>query len=163
MEIPVVSMDFGHLDSSKADSIQGDGQRGSTLLAMYCRKTRCYGAIALPNKSTGEFAVRACSDFLDYLGHKRLVLRSDGEEAMLPPKQAVVDKCEGKDIILEESPVGDHAADGQIENAVKIIKGQVRTLLLALQSRWGKRLPFAHPLALWAIRRAASIIDRFRV
>ncbi|CAK0796647.1 unnamed protein product [Prorocentrum cordatum] len=163
MEVPVVSMDFGHLDRAEAGAVQEGQERRITFVVLHCRKLRCYGATALPDKGTGEFVVRACSDFLDYLGHKRLVLRSDGEEAMLSLKKAIVDKCESKDIILEESPVGDRAADGQVENALKIIKAQVRTILLAAQSRWGKRLPFGYVLALWAIRRAASVINRFRV
>eukprot|EP00959_Pyramimonas_sp_CCMP1952_P059038 1232977-Pyramimonas_sp.AAC.1 len=59
-------------DSGEAGAIQDDQQGGITFLVMHCRKLRCHGAIALPSETTDDFVVRACGDFLRYLGRERL-------------------------------------------------------------------------------------------
>ena len=61
------------------------------------------------------------------LGYKKIIINSDNESSILDPRQAVkeITKVE---VILEESPVGDSQANGEVENAIKRIAGQFRTL-----------------------------------
>eukprot|EP00959_Pyramimonas_sp_CCMP1952_P058688 1225336-Pyramimonas_sp.AAC.1 len=90
-------------------------------------------------------------------------MKSDGESSILALKKAINDGLPGCDVIFQESPVGDHATNGTIENAVKQIKGQVRVLVFAMQNHWGRKLPFNHLLISWVPRAAASVINRLRV
>eukprot|EP00959_Pyramimonas_sp_CCMP1952_P021374 450780-Pyramimonas_sp.AAC.1 len=80
---------------------------------------------------------------------------------MLSLQQASVDKCDGDGVDLEESPVGDRAADGLVENAAKI----TRLMFADACSRYSRDragVSRGHPVALWAIGRAKSVINRFR-
>ena len=44
-----------------------------------------------------------------------------------------------------------------------MIKGIVRTLIISAQSKWKHRLPFGHPLILWAPTYAAQMVNRFKI
>ena len=66
------------------------------------------------------------------------------------------------EIILEEAPVGDHRANGPVENAVKNVHGKFRVLKDALESRHGRRLEGGHQAAPWLVMHAASVINRGR-
>ena len=52
------------------------------------------------------------------LGHPELVMKSDGEPAIITLKQRVRQERPER-IVLEESPVKDSQANGAIENAIK--------------------------------------------
>ena len=95
------------------------------------------------------------------LGYKQIIFRSDNEPAILALKDAVRKECDAE-IILEEAPVGDHRANGLVENAVKNVQGQFRVLKDALESRHGRRLEGGHQAAPWLVMHAASVINRGR-
>ena len=63
---------------------------------------------------------------------------------------------------MEEALVGDHRANGLVENAVKNVQGQFRVLKDALESRHGRRLEGGHQAVPWLMMHAASVINRGR-
>ena len=65
--------------------------------------------------------------------------------------------------MLEESPVGEHKSNGEVENTAQVIQGQLRTLRLGLQSRYQMRLRADHPVMPWVIKHAASLINICKV
>ena len=65
------------------------------------------------------------------------------------------------DIALENSPVGEPASNGAVENAVGRIKGMVRTLQSALESRLGRSLPSNSPAIKHMVGHAASLRNKF--
>ena len=73
------------------------------------------------------------------MGHNKLVLKSDGEHAIVALKKAVKDQSV-LDLILEESPVGEHQANGLVESTVRQVQGQVRTMKDALETRIGVKI-----------------------
>ena len=88
--------------------------------------------------------------------------KSDGEPAMKALKDAAAKALEGVESIAQESPVGDHQANGDIESTVRTLKGQMRATRFALESRLG--LPLAHddPILTWIPTFAGDTIARFR-
>ena len=44
-----------------------------------------------------------------------------------------------------------------------MIMGVVRILITAAQARWGHKLPFGHPIVLWAPTYAAQVPNRFKL
>ena len=52
-------------------------------------------------------------------------------------KEAAAKAIEGVESISQESPVGDHQANGDIESTVRTLKGQMRATGFALKSRLG--------------------------
>ena len=59
------------------------------------------------------------ADFFTHIGHKKCIYQSDGEYPLLALKGDVCDRVEGKTLLMHESPVGEHQANGSAENAVK--------------------------------------------
>ena len=53
------------------------------------------------------------------LGYKRLILKSDQERSIKALKDAVKERMMDIELVLEESPVGEHQSNGEVENAVK--------------------------------------------
>ncbi|CAK0860922.1 unnamed protein product [Prorocentrum cordatum] len=165
-EVPTVVTDYGYLNASESDSRGRDASSAITVLVMHdCLPsgTGCYGASSVPAKGKGDFSSSVAVDFFNHIGHKRCIYQSDGENPLLALKRDVCSKAEGKELLLRESPVGEHQANGAAENAVKVIKGVVRTVLVSAQAKWKQRLPFGHPLMLWAPTYAAQMLNRFKI
>eukprot|EP00971_Amphidinium_carterae_P136479 2704191-Amphidinium_carterae.3 len=92
------------------------------------------GAVALPGKGGDAHATSSVVEFLQLLGHRRLVLQSDGEPAILALKKQVRAAAADIEIIPQESPPGDHNAAGVAENnGVKRVKGLARKTFIYLE------------------------------
>jgi hypothetical protein len=72
-----------------------------------------------------------------------MIMKSDSEPAILLLKD-LVRKETDVELVMEEAPVGDRAANGSVENGVKNIQGQFRVLKDALESRLGVRIQGDH-------------------
>ena len=69
--------------------------------------------------------VKRVMQSLDLLGHKRLILKSDQEPALV----ALLDEVKlrwGGDIIPERSIVQDSQGNGMVESGIRIISGQIK-------------------------------------
>jgi hypothetical protein len=66
------------------------------------------------------------------------------------------------DIVLEESPVGEHQANGDIEGAIRQVQGQFRAMKDALETRYNERIQGDHNSIPWLFSHAASTINRVR-
>eukprot|EP00971_Amphidinium_carterae_P091586 1813365-Amphidinium_carterae.2 len=155
-ELPVAHLDFAFF-SAGADN---DGER-ITMVVLFDSKTWSVGAIALPHKGGEKHTTDSVVEFLQLLGHRRLVLKSDWEPAILALKNQVRAAPADVEIIPQESPPGDHRAAGVAENTVKRVKGLVRTLTLSLHARLGCKLPHQHPLHYWFPEFAATCLNRY--
>ena len=66
-------------------------------------------------------------------------------------------------IKFEESPVGDHQANGIIENGVNDIKNQFKAIKDGLGTIYGKIINGYHPAVPWLMKHAAGTINRRRI
>ena len=101
-------------------------------------------ASALVQKGVCPQAIKRLSSEVGKLGHPEMVLKSDGEPAIVALKQRVKQERPER-IVLEESPVKESQANGAIENAIRQVQGQVRTIKDCLESRIGTRLTGQEP------------------
>ena len=92
-----------------------------------------------------------------------MLLKSDNEPAILELKELVSDNLPGVEVVPKEAPVGDSRANGAAENAVKLVKGQVRCLKTAMEDLYGCRLESDCCLLAWMPRHCASLMTRFKV
>jgi hypothetical protein len=123
-EVPTISSDFYFLGEDDEDAMP--------FLAVCDRRTKCVSATALPNKSAKTASsIRFFGNFLKSLGYQKVINKSDGEPAMVALKAAAA-KYADIDAVPKESPVGDHQANGEIENFIKEIKRRQR----ANRSSW---------------------------
>ena len=64
---------------------------------------------------------------------------------------------------MEESPVGEHQANGSIENGITDVKHQFRTLKDTLGTMYGHKYSGEHPSMPWLFKHAADVINRTRI
>ena len=69
----------------------------------------------------------------------------------------------GVHVVPEESPIGESQSNGEVEGAVRMIQAQVRTMRLALQSRYDTVIGEDHPIVAWLVAEAADSINRFQI
>ena len=84
------------------------------------------------------------------IGHRRIVLRSDEESNIMALGTAVKREAE-IDIVSEQTAVGDHQANGSIENAVRQIAGQFRTIKDGLETRINHKIKGEMSIVPWMI------------
>ena len=96
------------------------------------------------------------------MGYKRVVLKSDQESSIVKLKVSVTAAWDGE-IVMEESPVGEHQSNGRVERAIQTIQGMVRTYRDALESRYGMRLDGTNNSVPWMVMHAASMVSNYAV
>ena len=144
------------------------GQEGEEttmpILAIKDTKTRRLFSIPVPCKGVSqEYPIRQLNNCICLLGHSKIVLKSDGEPAIVALAEAVKAKAKQVDIHLEQSITGDSASNGEIENANKLIQNQIRTMFDALKLRYKVEIPSDHPILKWLILHAGALLTRFMV
>ena len=82
-------------------------------------------------------------------------MKSDQEPAILKLIEATL-RERHQDITTEQSPVGEHAANGVAERAAQAIQGQARTFKLAHGARTGKSICETSAILPWLINQARS-------
>ena len=98
-----------------------------------------------------------------WLGYSEMVLKTDNEPAIVKLLEQALAACKVagvQQIVEEHPPPYDSQANGAVENAVKQLRGRLRTMVLCLERRLGKQIPPRHPVMAWMVPHAASIIRR---
>ena len=65
---------------------------------------------------------------------------------------------EDMDLVPQESPVDDHAANGNAELGVRELKRQIRAVRFAVEAKFRRQLPADSPLIAWIPRHAAMLL-----
>ena len=121
-----------------------------------CVKTQCLFAHAVPQKSVDPdgYVVNQLKEDILWLGHSQ-VLRSDNEPALLRVVEKVVKALKNsagvQSAACEGSVPYDPQTNGHAEAAVRLMKGQFRTLLLGLERKLSGRVPLDHPALAWLV------------
>ena len=63
-----------------------------------------------------------------------MIMMNDNELALVCLRDGVIQKLD-KEVLVEKPPNGESQSIGAMENAVKLVKGMLRTLLMALERR----------------------------
>ena len=85
---------------------------------------------------SNPFVVKTLAGIVAQLGHQEIVMKSDGEPAIVALKEAAK-RERGERIVIESSPVKESRSNGAAEAAVQQVQGQVRTMKDALEARIG--------------------------
>ena len=155
-QMPTLSLDYCYMND-------GEEERALPCLLVKCHRTKRYWANTLPAKGTDPFAVAWLKGVVNEAGFKQVLLKSDGEPAIVALKQKVKEDLRDVEVHLTEVPVEDHQANGFIEVGVRELKRQVRAILSDLQDRLGFEIDPTHPCLVWLARHAAFLLTRFRV
>ena len=151
-DVPFVSTDYFFLGV--------DEERAQPMLVIKDHRSKHVRATSVDAKGPTKFATNFCKEFLNCLGHRKLLLKSDNEPAILALKTSVKKATEEVDIAFQEVAVGDHAANGMIESEVREIAKECRVIKSCLETRLGVKLDYKHPLLLWIPAYASAIRAR---
>ena len=176
-EIPVIGVDYFFLTKSgvkakeeveEAQSLEEARTKGEAVkcLVVRCSWTKCVFAHIVPQKGLDEenIAVDMLLSDLEWLGHTRMILKSDGE----PSVQALVRRTIGlaksecrdlKQISKEESAAYDSQSNGLTEIGVRLIRGVFRTLKVCLEDRVDKSIPIDHALVAWLLEHTCLVLN----
>ncbi len=84
-EAPVVGVDYMYMRSER----EQEEEKGMTIIRLKDQRTNMIAAKVLPSNGVDACAVESVRRALEQLGHRRIILRSDSEPAILALKEAV--------------------------------------------------------------------------
>ena len=158
--VPVISMDYCYMGEGNGQSSEED--RGNPILVTYCRKTKAVSARVLIQKGVHWYSVKYMKNWIYWLGHQKICLKSDQESSISALKDAVKREV-SVDMQVEFSPVGDSQSNGEAERAVRTVQAQVRTMKSALDEKYKIEIGENHALMPWLVSHAASQLCRFKM
>ena len=98
---------------------------------------------------------------INSLRYRRFILKSDQEPAIVALKEAIRVQMNEDEVIMEESPVRESQSNGDIEKGVGDVKGQIRTMKEALDTRSKDIIRQDHQVIAWLPRHAAATLVRY--
>lgn len=113
---------------------EGEDDRVKPILVIRDERTQCTAASFVDAKGATPYAVKFVSGFIRYLGYRKVVLKSDGEHAIVALKESAAREA-AIEMVFEESLVGAHQANGLVDNAFRAVKRHARVLRSAVEER----------------------------
>jgi len=153
--LPVISMDYGFMGQDDDDV--------TPMLVVKDKKSKSPWGGAIPSKGNDDYARQLLVQVVRETGYRRVVLKSDNEPAIVVLKQAARAELTDVECLMEESPVGDHQANGDIEVAVRELKRQIRVIKSDLEEKFGRQLNDSNPILAWIPRHAGFLLRMYRV
>jgi hypothetical protein len=133
-----------------------------TILVLKDRASRAIQAFRVEHKGAedAEIVMRVVESIRRF-GHRgRILLKTDGEPAILALKEAAMRQLTDGAIAVEPPP-HESESNGGVENGVKLMKGLLRVHLLSLERKMGGRFPSTHPVISWLIEHVANIASKY--
>ena len=154
-QLPTIAMDFGFLGEEDRKTL--------TSLAVRDTKTGAIHGFQMAHKGiSDERIAKKVARWIDSLGYKRAVIKSDQEPAIVAFRNEV-HKNARTELVPEWSPVKDSQSNGAAENAVKELAGMIRTLKDMVEEKAKIKLNDAGVLLAWIIDYAGTAITRCKV
>ena len=166
-QYPHLSIDYGYLrdQAHSGVSIQVEKMNGGVIIGGMESRAGLLIAMLIPEKGTQErWVARRIASWVDKLGCNTITIRGDTEGAM----NSLIDdvrkaRKEGTATIPEPPMKGDSQGNHYAEGAINIIKGAIRTLRAAAESRLGIKLTIQHPLTAFLVEWAATSRNFYQV
>ena len=155
-QIPTVSVDYGFFG-------QPEDRAHDTLPVPIVRDRKSKGIWSHPVPSKGvthPYLAGALKADLDFVGYKRVILRSDQEPSIVALCDTVKDAWHGE-IVPEASPKGESKSNGEVERAVQSVHGLARTLKDFLEQQSGIAPESRSPVLAWLVEHCSNLLPLF--
>ena len=146
--VPKISSDYFYIGQRRPtgreerreaeEEAERDGQ--TPVIVMKDSRSKGIFAHACPAKGAHPAVVGKIIEDLNALGYRRILVRTDGEPALLDLWRKVKEQWWGE-VVKVESATGDHNSNGDAEQAVQKVEDEVRTWLDATNDAIGDRIP----------------------
>ena len=169
--VPVIAFDYLFITQGKIlkkDELSEEDKKHIMLKILVVKdtKSRAIFAHAVRQKGVDDegYAVTRVTEDVRWLGYTKLILKTDGERAIVrllkeSLKAIKTTLCDGvEQASFENPPTYDPRSNGSVENAVKAVKGMLRTLKSGLEERMERKVPDDHPVMTWLVEHAAWIL-----
>ena len=123
--IPSISFDYMYL-TSKEEREQEEQTDHMPIIVMKSKLDRTPKAAVVPEKGQCAYAIKKISQWLKWLGSKRIIWKSDQEPAILALRDAAKLLLTDVEIIPEESPVGESQSNGRADMPVQHVEDVLR-------------------------------------
>ena len=167
--VPTVAFDYLFVNNkgifTRSEFVDDGDTGGVNILVVRDCKYKNNFAHVVPFKGVdeGKYVVDMLVDDIKWLGFTRVILKSDNEPAIVKLcEEALKDIRVGTEVeqaMTENPPPYDSQANGQIEAAVKLVRGMITTLKCCLETRLGHRVPIRHPAMAWLVQHAALVLS----
>ena len=177
--IPLLVLDYCFIRNAQDEDLL-------TVLVGRVYPTRVVFAFPVDMKGRDPVAITKLSEFIKANGLTKFVYKCDQERALGAVSQSAVEDAllpqmveeaaqrvgrtaapvsedDVRIAVPENSPVGESQSNGKSERTVQMVKGQIRTVKLALEYRIGARIPCEHPLMHWLVIHSADILNKYTV
>ena len=154
-EMPTISMDYFYMG-------ERDNPGCVCSLCIKEAKSKAVVAFTVPRKGRDEYSLQRVMQALSFMGHKRVIIKSDQEPAMISLIEGVRDRWTGE-LVHEKSPVGDHRANGWIEAGIRTVEAQIRALKLDVEKKYSIEIDHTSVLVPWIVEYASWIVTRFGI
>ena len=91
------------------------------------RHQNIMSSVALKKGVEEPWAVERVAKFIDLLGSREIILKSDTEPAIIAFRNRVAALCKAE-VATEDAVKGDKESNGLIDNAVMLLRGIIRTI-----------------------------------
>ena len=119
------------------------------VLIMCDRRGKSIWSHLVPSKGvTHPYPARALMADFDFMGYKRVILKSDQEPSIVAFCDAVKNGWHGE-VVSEASPKGESKSNGEVERAVQSVHGFARTFKDFLEQQSRIALQSQSPLLAW--------------
>ena len=152
-EGPMICSDFFYMSTDEAGS--------TPMLVVKSTRSGRISATALEQKGVTAHGVRFMAEVMVRTGLRKFINFSDNESSLLLLKAAAARSVKGAEAIPKECPVGDHAANGHAESAVRQVKDQMRTIRIGLERKLRRVLEETDPILTWLPTFAADAVSIF--
>ena len=154
---PVVGMDYKAFgqefqEDDKVTSIVVKDENSKTVFAHIC----------LQKGASDKWVVQRILEDLDHLGHVEMVLKTDGEPALVQLAREIK-RLRIQPTLVRHPPAYDPQANGAAERAVQEYMGQLRKLKIGLEQRIGKKIESTWAILEWLSELALVLLSRYQV
>ena len=151
---PTVSVDYKAFGESEHDDDK------IQMVVVKDESTGCVSAHVCEAKGAGDRWVvdRICDD-IGLWGHTELIIKGDGEPALIQVQEAIKDKWNHK-TVPQNPPAYNPQASGAAERAVQEIMGEIRALKIGLEQRNGIKIPTSFKTMEWIVELVPVIFNR---
>ncbi len=192
-EIPRIGLDYWYITTGTIKQrkeladvypLTGDGDAAleearkkrdvMKCLIVRCHESKAVFAHAIPVKGDDEdhYVADLIASDVAFMGHIRLLLKSDNEPALLKLAEAALEKIRCQ-VLKNESPVQsasseqapeyESASNGGTECGIRSVRGRFRTIKICTEKRIGQELPATHPLSTWLLEHVCLILNAMHV